>query len=57
MLWVQGESDSGKKGGLKPREAYEMNLTKLISRVRTDFNHPKLPFLMFQVGHGKVVEG
>ena len=56
MLWVQGESDSGKKGGVKPREAYEANLTKLISRVRTDFNHPELPFLMFQVGHGKVVK-
>lgn len=56
MLWVQGETDSGKKGGIKPREVYDDNLTKLISRVRTDFNHPKLPFLMFQVGHGKVVE-
>ena len=56
MLWVQGESDSGKKGGLKPRETYEANLTKLISRVRSDFNQPKLPFLMFQVGHGKVVK-
>jgi hypothetical protein len=55
MLWVQGESDSGKKGGLKPRESYEANLTSLIQRVRLDFNHPKLPFLMFQVGHGKVV--
>ena len=56
MLWVQGESDSGKKGGMKPREAYQDNLTNLISRVRTDFNKPKLPFLMFQVGHGKVVQ-
>ncbi len=56
MLWVQGEADSGKKGGLKPREAYEANLTKLISRVRSDFKHPKLPFLMFQVGRGKVVK-
>ncbi len=56
MLWVQGESDSGKKGGMKPREAYRANLTKLISRVRSDFNQPKLPFLLFQVGHGKVVE-
>jgi len=56
MLWVQGESDSGKKGGTKPREAYQDNLTTLISRVRTDFNQPKLPFLIFQVGHGKVVK-
>lgn len=56
MLWVQGESDSGEKGGMKPRETYKANLTKLISSVRKDFNHPKLPFLMFQVGHGKVVK-
>jgi hypothetical protein len=56
MLWVQGESDSGKKGGMEPREAYEDNLTKLISRVRQDFNCPELPFLLFQVGHGKVVK-
>ncbi|MFD1062256.1 sialate O-acetylesterase [Winogradskyella litorisediminis] len=57
MLWVQGESDSGKKGGLKPREAYEDNLKNLVSAVRRDFKHPKLPYIMFQVGHGKVVEG
>ena len=57
MLWVQGESDSGKKGGTKPSETYEANLTKLISKVRIDFKHPKLPFLMFQVGNGKVVIG
>lgn len=56
MLWVQGETDSGKKGGLKPRETYQANLTSLISRVRSDFNKPNLPFLMFQVGHGKVVK-
>ena len=56
MLWVQGESDSGKKGGIRPREAYHDNLTNLINRVRIDFNEPKLPFLMFQVGHGKVVK-
>lgn len=56
MLWVQGESDSGKKGGKKPAETYQYNLTNLISHVREDFNKPELPFLMFQVGHGKVVE-
>lgn len=56
MLWVQGESDSGKKGGLKPSERYEYNLKNLIQCVRKDFKHPKLPFLLFQVGHGKVVE-
>lgn len=55
MLWVQGESDSGKKGGTKPAETYQYNLSNLISRVREDFNKPELPFLIFQVGHGKVV--
>ena len=56
MLWVQGESDSGKKGGLKPREAYQENLTNLIASVRNNFKSPKLPFLLFQVGRGKVVK-
>ncbi|WP_159949385.1 sialate O-acetylesterase [Polaribacter septentrionalilitoris] len=56
MLWVQGESDSGKKGGLKPRESYQENLTNLIASIRSDFKYSKLPFLLFQVGHGKVIE-
>ena len=56
MLWVQGETDSGKKGGLQPREEYQQNLTNLITSVRKDFNHPELPFLIFQVGNGKVVK-
>ena len=50
MLWVQGESDSGKKGGLKPREAYQENLTNLVASVRRDFNHPELPFCYFKLG-------
>lgn len=57
MLWVQGESDSGKKGGTKPAETYEKNLKNLIQSVRKDINKPNLPFLMFQVGNGKVVKG
>lgn len=56
MLWVQGESDSGKKGGVKPSETYQENLTHLITSVRKDFKHSQLPFLLFQVGHGKVVK-
>ncbi len=56
MLWVQGESDSGKKGGLEPREEYEQNLKNLISKIRSDLDRPELPFLIFQVGHGKVVK-
>jgi len=58
MLWVQGESDSGtKKNGTIPADSYEQNLRDLINGVRTKFNKPDLPFLIFQVGHGKVVEG
>ncbi len=58
MLWVQGEADSGvKKWGAKPAETYGENLQHLITEVRKKFNQPKLPFALFQVGHGKVVEG
>lgn len=58
MLWVQGEADSGtKKHGTKPAEAYEQNIQNLIKEVRKEFNQPNLPFLMFQVGSGKVVDG
>ena len=58
MLWVQGESDSGtKKHGKLPSETYEENLKNLIFEVRKQLNKPELPFVMFQVGGGKVVEG
>lgn len=59
MLWVQGESDSGtKKGkGTKPSETYGENLRNLIAGVRKAFNVSKLPFILFQVGGGKVVTG
>ncbi len=58
MLWVQGETDAGvKKWGTTPAEEYEVNLIKLITGVRTELNCPKLPFMIFQVGHGKVVQG
>lgn len=57
MLWVQGESDSGKKkNGSLPADAYEENLKALIKGVRTEFSSPQLPFLIFQVGSGKVVK-
>jgi len=57
MLWVQGESDSGtRKNGTIPADTYEQNLKNLISGVRKEFNKPDLPFLIFQVGHGKVVK-
>ena len=57
MLWVQGETDSGERFGSEPAESYEFNLKKLINGVRKEFSSPNLPFLMFQVGNGKVVEG
>lgn len=57
MLWVQGETDSSKRFGSKPAETYEENLKKLIKEVRSEFRSPELPFLIFQVGGGKVVEG
>ena len=58
MLWVQGETDSGvKKWGEKPANEYGNNLRKLIERIRTDLGIPQMPFVMFQVGYGKVVEG
>ncbi len=57
MLWVQGETDSGKRFGPKPAEDYEKNLKSLIRSVRKDLAKPNLPFLIFQVGRGKVVEG
>lgn len=57
MLWVQGETDSGKRFGPEPAEAYEQNLKNLLNGVRTEFESPNLPFLIFQVGNGKVVEG
>ena len=56
MLWVQGESDSGKKWGLLPSETYYDNLKKLISRSRDHFNYKDMPFMILQVGRGKVVQ-
>lgn len=58
MLWVQGETDSGvKKWGEKPANEYGYNLRNLIEKTRTDLGIPQMPFVMFQVGSGKVVEG
>ncbi len=57
MLWVQGESDSGtKKNGTIPADTYKDNLKNLIQGVRKEFKKPDLPFMIFQVGHGKVVQ-
>lgn len=57
MLWVQGEADTNTKRGLQPSESYGDNLTTLIHSVREEFELPEMPFLLFQVGGGKVVEG
>ena len=58
MLWVQGEADSNvNKWGEKPAESYGENLQNLINAVRLDLKVPEMPFMLFQVGSGKVVEG
>ena len=58
VLWVQGEADSNKKNyGDEPGDTYAQNLKELITSIRTEFSKPELPFAMFQVGKGKVVEG
>lgn len=58
MLWVQGEHDSYvDRWGEEPAATYGQNLKNLIDRVRIDLEAPRMPFLMFQVGNGKVVEG
>ncbi|MBI4558421.1 MAG: hypothetical protein HY706_12640 [Candidatus Hydrogenedentes bacterium] len=54
MLWVQGEGDS--KVEVAATE-YGKNLRNLIARIRKDTGEEKLPFLLFQVGSGKVVDG
>jgi hypothetical protein len=54
MLWVQGETDAGNETAAA---AYGDNLQALIERIRHDVGHEALPFLLFQVGHGEVVEG
>lgn len=58
MLWVQGEADSDvKKRGDEPANSYGENLRNLIKKVRKEFENFNLPFVIFQVGSGKVVEG
>ncbi len=54
MLWVQGESDASNEIAAA---AYGDNLQNLIRSIRHDMGSDALPFLMFQVGSGQVVEG
>ena len=54
MLWVQGEADSKVPLAAK---AYGDNLQHLIKGMRDFTKKPELPFIIFQVGSGKVVEG
>lgn len=54
ILWVQGETDDGNKIAAS---AYGENLQQFIKHIRQDLNNSSLPFLLFQVGHGQVVEG
>jgi Carbohydrate esterase, sialic acid-specific acetylesterase len=58
MFWVQGETDSNiREFGPEPAEQYGQNLRRFIEQLRTDLNSPELPFLLLQVGAGKVVKG
>ena len=57
LLWVQGEADSNKKKSLIPSNMYYQNLKNLIAQTRLELEVPNLPMFIFQVGHGKVVEG
>ena len=54
MLWVQGETDAGNETAAK---AYGANLQNLVKSIRRDVGRDTLPFLLFQVGDGEVVEG
>ena len=44
------------KTGPEPAESYGRNLENLITHVRQDVGVSDLPFIMVQVGSGKVVE-
>jgi hypothetical protein len=54
FLWVQGETDSGNETA---SAEYSNNLRNLIQRIRHDMGYASMPFMLFQVGQGKVVEG
>ena len=54
MFWVQGETDSGNETAAA---AYGENLRKFIESIRRDMGEDELPFILFQVGEGDVVEG
>ena len=58
LLWVQGEADSNvSRFGPVPAETYGDNLQFLIEETRRQMDEADLPFLIMQVGNGKVVEG
>jgi hypothetical protein len=54
MFWVQGESDNKNE---QTSAAYGTLLRTLIERIRADLRSPELPFFLWEVGAGKVVEG
>lgn len=53
-LWVQGENDAG---NAVAAAKYGENLQELIRALRRDLKEEALPFVLFQVGKGEVVEG
>lgn len=54
MLWVQGETDT--ENQIAAAE-YGLNLQQFINHIRKDLGNVNLPFLLFQVGNAKVIEG
>jgi len=54
FLWVQGETDT--KNETAAAE-YGNNLRNFVTHIRNDMGDTRLPFILFQVGYGKVVEG
>ena len=56
VLWVQGESDSGKKYGSLPSKKYFENLIFLINKIRDHYGINNLPFLMLGVGSPEIIK-
>ena len=53
MIWMQGEADALFK---ELYVQYEANLTSFIKDIRSEFNAPKLPFVLAQIATAKVYD-
>lgn len=54
MAWFQGENDAVKKVAA---DSYDENLTKLINAYRSEFNIPKMPFVIGQTNSRYGIKG